>query len=104
MKKHPATNRSHSTQSKKNVRHVPLARTQAKLINAHDDQFQDEMSAFAAQVFDAIDRTDGSPLAIAQALHEPTPVVIAALNHLEHTGRVTTKDVGAQRSWAKARG
>jgi hypothetical protein len=62
------------------------------------------MSAFAAQVFDAIDRTDGSPLAIAQALHEPTPVVIAALNDLEHTGRVTAKDVGAQRSWAKARG
>ena len=104
MKKHPGTNRSHSNQSKKNVRHVSPARTQAKSISAHDDQFQDEMSAFAAQVFDAIDRTDGSPLAIAQALHEPTPVVIAALNHLEHTGRVTAKAVGAQRSWAKARG
>jgi hypothetical protein len=104
MKKHRAGNKSHSRLSKKTARHVPLARTQAKLIDAHDNQFKDEMSAFSAQVFDAIDHTGGSPLAIARALHEPTPVVIAALNHLEHTRRVTAKDVGAQRSWAKTRG
>jgi hypothetical protein len=104
MKKHPGTNRSHSKQSKKTVRHVPLAGTQAKTIDVHDALFKDEMSAFSAQVCEAMERTDGSPLAIAQTLHEPTSVVIAALIHLEQTGRVTAKDVGAQRSWAKARG
>jgi hypothetical protein len=103
MKKHSGTNRSHSKQSKKNTRHVPLAGTQAKSINAHDAQFQDAIGTFSARVFDAIDGTDGSTLAIAQALHEPTSVVIAALDHLEHTGRVTAKAAGAQRSWAKVR-
>jgi hypothetical protein len=104
MKKHSGTNRSHSKQSKKNTRHVPLAGTQAQSINAHDGQFQDEISTFSARVFDAIGGTDGSTLAIAQALREPTEVVIAALDHLEHIGRVTAKAAGAQRSWAKVRG
>ena len=104
MKKHSGTNRSHSRQSKKNARHVPLAGTQANSINAHDARFQDETSTFSVRVFDAIDGTDGSTLAIAQALHEPTSVVIAVLDHLEHTGRVKAKAAGAQGSWAKARG